>query len=433
MGRPRQMPLWFAGAVKACPTAASGMNSKTTSEQATSFGTEPPGNQASKGNTATQCGGCSEFGVRSVKCQAAKSCMSFQVRSRRSCEIQVTLYSNESFAVESPIGTPRNYKSDAGVGGWHPSCCSCLEVKTMLRCLRCEYQNSPGHRFCGMCGDPLATAEPGRTDSTSSSLPPRANSVVGPSFLGLAEPESGGYLLEDEPRRGHGLLYLVLAVLLVTGAIFAWRWQASGYAWRAVMASHRLLGDEAHRTENSVSPAAPEGEKAPESSASVTSIKPGDEGQQLSPDHLSNLGSASRPQIDSPTADTTAATQVSRLEPSNAASIERQETSPSPQRGQRLVAEGKSYLYGTGVRANCAHARTSLFMAAEEDNPDAQSILGTMFATGHCVSVDLPTAYHWLSRALRQDRNSSYIISTRRVVWNEMTSEQQQAAVHDAQ
>jgi hypothetical protein len=115
------------------------------------------------------------------------------------------------------------------------------------RCTRCDNENSPGHRFCGMCGDPLPTVEERVRPSSSLIATPPAT-VAGPSFLGLAEPASGGYLLEDEPRRGKGLLYLAFAVLLATGAIFAWRWRAEGYAGRALMASRKLLEDPDHRT-----------------------------------------------------------------------------------------------------------------------------------------------------------------------------------------
>src|SRR6266852_3202181 len=97
------------------------------------------------------------------------------------------------------------------------------------RCNQCGHENNPEYRFCGICGAPLqpaiATREPGRERVPSS--------LSGPSFLGLGDERSRDldYLLEDEPPRGHGRLYLALLLLLLSAALLAWHWQRDGYPW----------------------------------------------------------------------------------------------------------------------------------------------------------------------------------------------------------
>jgi hypothetical protein len=151
----------------------------------------------------------------------------------------------------------------------------------------------------------------------------------------------------------------------------------------------------------------------------------------LSPHHSTDAGTPAP--AESATTEKQAMTQASSREPAKASSAERLELSHSAQREEKWVAEGKNYLYGKGVPVNCDRARTRLFIAAEQDNPDAESVLGTMFATGHCVAVDLPTAYHWLSRAQRQNPANAKVAETLRIVWHEMPPEQQQALAHGLQ
>jgi TPR repeat protein len=96
-----------------------------------------------------------------------------------------------------------------------------------------------------------------------------------------------------------------------------------------------------------------------------------------------------------------------------------------------LEAQGEKYLYGNGVPENCARARTNLLAAAQHSNAQAQSVLGTMYATGHCATRDLPTAYRWFGRSLRQDPKNSRIEQDLRVLWNQMTPDERQLALRD--
>ena len=67
--------------------------------------------------------------------------------------------------------------------------------------------------------------------------------------------------------------------------------------------------------------------------------------------------------------------------------------------------------------------------AAEHSSAQAASVLGTMYATGHCATRDLATAYRWFARSLRQDPKNTRIEQDLRVLWNQMTPEERQLAM----
>ena len=90
-------------------------------------------------------------------------------------------------------------------------------------------------------------------------------------------------------------------------------------------------------------------------------------------------------------------------------------------------------MYGNGVPQNCARAQKNLLAAAARSNAKAQSVLGTMYATGHCATRDLPAAYHWFARALHQDPSNARIEEDLKVLWGQMTPEERQAALQGEQ
>ena len=59
--------------------------------------------------------------------------------------------------------------------------------------------------------------------------------------------------------------------------------------------------------------------------------------------------------------------------------------------------------------------------------------MGTMYATGHCVSRDLPSAYKWFALALRVDPNNSVVERNLSSVWNQMTPPERQLATKSGQ
>lgn len=94
-----------------------------------------------------------------------------------------------------------------------------------------------------------------------------------------------------------------------------------------------------------------------------------------------------------------------------------------------LEAMGERYLYGTGLPQNCARAESSLRTAAMHGNSKAETVLGTMYATGHCVGRDLPTAYRWFARALHQEPQNTRISVDLQVLWHQMTPQEKQLAM----
>jgi hypothetical protein len=95
----------------------------------------------------------------------------------------------------------------------------------------------------------------------------------------------------------------------------------------------------------------------------------------------------------------------------------------------QLEAEGERYLYGTGVSANCSRAERDLQAAAEQGSSKADSVLATMYATGHCVSRDLPLAYRWFAMALKRDPGNTRLQRDLQVLWNQMTPDERQVAM----
>jgi TPR repeat protein len=98
---------------------------------------------------------------------------------------------------------------------------------------------------------------------------------------------------------------------------------------------------------------------------------------------------------------------------------------PSAADSTRLVAE--KYLYGQGVRQDCNRA-LALLRPAADSNVKARSLLGAMYATGHCVPRDLPRSYHWFALALREEPNNVWVSRNLQSVWNQMSDSEKQLA-----
>ena len=92
----------------------------------------------------------------------------------------------------------------------------------------------------------------------------------------------------------------------------------------------------------------------------------------------------------------------------------------------RLVADGEKYLYGRGAPQDCERAQRNLQIGARQSNARAQTLLGAMYATGHCVNRDLPTAYRWFAKALHGDPGNSRVQRDLEVLWKQMTPEERQ-------
>ena len=343
-----------------------------------------------------------------------------------------------------------------------------------VRCVQCGQENNPQYRFCGMCGAPIGppppAAAPNQPGRERARIP-----VSGPSFLGLGDERSRDldYLLEDEPPRGHGRLYLALFLLVVSAGLLAWHWQRDGYPWAGL-----LLRPTA--TKNApVSPPPPV--PPPDSAAAAAPVEPTanpapPEAQPAAPRQqamrdrlpprflslaalprvhplLQNPTTRHCPRMTHPILETLQSRRSLSL-PRRASlrlrNGRRSNNRPSPLRSvpscppskpspalaspgdsfeDRLVADGEKYLYGRGVPEDCARAQRNLQIGAKQSNSKAQTLLGAMYATGHCVNRDLPTAYRWFAKALHGDPSNSRVQRDLEVLWKQMTPEERLLAM----
>jgi len=303
--------------------------------------------------------------------------------------------------------------------------------------------------------------------------------VSGPSFLGLAdEPDRDRdfhYLLEDEPR-GHGFAYVLLLLIMGGAAFGAWHFRAELHPlWSSLWTR---ISDRISLNSGGAAPAAPQSTAPPPSSeapgaphsATVTENEAAPQNPEAGPQN-----SEVAPQKDQPQASDTGATKPGpQASDSSAGSKEKaaaaknsadtdantdeesdaedkssdnappEKAAPVPVKksvaakpqpapventtDDRLAAEGERYLYGTGVPQNCDRARRDLTTAARASNPKAFTLLGAMYATGHCASRDLPTAYKWFARALHQDPANARVQRDLEVLWKQMTPDERQIA-----
>lgn len=362
-----------------------------------------------------------------------------------------------------------------------PSIIKDMESGGMIRCTQCGYKNSPVYHYCGVCGavlqgapkeeapaKPAATPAPISAPIAAAPAPPlpappapatarseRSDLPVsgGMSFLGLSDAPSSSspaYLLDDEEDGERsvawGRIFIVLILLGAAGGL-GWQWYKGGYPF-------------APRTQNQAAAPAP-ATTAPapaDSSAAPSTPTPAPSTETPAPDaNKPAEPAASAPaSVDETTPPATAKTETP-AETKPAPPAEAEKTEPAPEKtapvekaekvaparvkppapavetpaaspGEALYVQGQRYLYGTGVAPNCDLALKSLLSSAGRANSKAQSTLGAMYSTGHCVTRDLPTAYRWFAKALHQDPNNIRLEQDLSVVWKQMTAGERQSA-----
>lgn len=356
-----------------------------------------------------------------------------------------------------------------------------------MLCPKCRNDNPADYRFCGMCGTPLekpVTAPESEGSARSAELSDQRerasyaqNPVSGPSFLGLGdEPSRSGYgnssrdvtyLFEDErPRRTYWRFTLVLIILAAFAGMGWLEYTRSGKAWNApwskgpaqtpVQASQPAPQEPAapppsQPPADNSSAAKPESAPAaktptpaqPESPENKSDAKQSPSGKQEQTEEQEGKTSKSEPAETAPEekpssandnaeqADTAEPTKpakpvkVAKAKPSSAA--------PAVSPDDALVANAEKYLYGRGVPQNCDRALSSLRAAADRENLRARSLLGTMYATGHCVPRDLPNAYRWFALASRENADNMWVQRNLEMIWREMTPQERQLATQRSQ
>jgi TPR repeat protein len=85
---------------------------------------------------------------------------------------------------------------------------------------------------------------------------------------------------------------------------------------------------------------------------------------------------------------------------------------------------GEQYLYGNGVTPDCAVAVENLRAAADGASARAQSMMGAMYATGHCVPRDLVQSYQYFARALKAQPWNVSVQKNMDTLWGEMSEQE---------
>ena len=348
-----------------------------------------------------------------------------------------------------------------------------------VRCTHCGYDNSPEYRFCGMCGaslahPPVAQAPPAkevpRAGNGSDSSKATEN-VHGPSFLGLAEDPKVEfhYLYEDEQPRSHVGLVVFLLIVLGAAGYLGWQWRHGAFPFSRQTSSSSGSQQSASPSEvapamnqnqethidkpmtgaGDVLPTAPDQKTQPDSAGKTTEFPPQGGETPATPANAGsqgNEGSASAKATSPEKTEAGEATPPPAVREKSKATQQASTrsrfptTKPAPQPAAAAMSPdadleltGERYLYGNGVPQNCARAESSLRTAATHGNTKAQTVLGTMYATGHCVGRDLPTAYRWFARALHQEPQNSRISADLQVLWRQMTPQEKQLATTSGQ
>jgi hypothetical protein len=319
--------------------------------------------------------------------------------------------------------------------------------------------------------------------------------VHGPSFLGLADDAADPkvefhYLYEDEPPKSHVGLIMLLLIALGAAGFAGWQWKHNGFPFNRMGAG----GQQASASPSEVAPAANSDQqthidKPMTGAGDVLPTQPDQNAQSKTPGQptetdippangAATQGVDSQPNSKQNTAaqNTTPPAGESSTSKQNAAApkenaqenaTEEADATPPPgvDKASRVAKEpahtrepkptpsrqpaaavapssapdadlelaGEKFLYGNGVPQNCARAESSLRTAAMHGNSKAETVLGTMYATGHCVGRDLPSAYRWFARALHEEPQNSRISADLQVLWRQMTPQEKQLATNRGQ
>jgi len=279
---------------------------------------------------------------------------------------------------------------------------------------------------------PAAARPPGPPPSPPVIPPPAPRSepvppIGGPSLLGLDQPgvdvlreraftNLGSYGEEEPKSKGARLLLLVLLLAALGGGYW---WTYTNYLKVAdthkpsPTASATRTGDNAASDAQSKSAPA-EREDLPVRTASRAAAP------VITPEPPAQKAGGARK-----AADTTVPVPVTSRHEVTAT---RPPVEAADDSGDALFRRGERYLYAKGGAEDCVNAMKYLKMASDKQNAKARSAMGTMYATGHCVSRDLPSAYRWFALALRVDPNNSVVEQNLSSVWNQMTPPERQLA-----
>ncbi len=285
------------------------------------------------------------------------------------------------------------------------------------------------------------------------------------------------YLLEDdEPRSHKGLVIGIVALALVAGLGYL-RWRNGGLPFlnlaklasktptqTAEPAPTPAPAEQTPAPAESTAP--PNSEPAPPANNPAITLAPAP-GAPASNAATPSPAPAEHPATESKAADAPAQTTAptdeattpaaaaadqpapsqpggspapSAIPPAEAASPAPRAAKPKPSpkassatKPEDTVAMGERYLYGRGVPQDCSRGLRYVKPAADQANPKAMITMGALYATGHCLSRDLPTAYRFFALALRKDPENGPLKQNAQMVWAQMTDAERQQAIRMTQ
>ena len=309
-----------------------------------------------------------------------------------------------------------------------------------------------------MCGQRLpstqwqnATRETEKPNQPELSSNPSAGLLFPPTGE-LEAADRAAYLLtdegEDEHPRHAGRLYLALTFLIISLVLLAIHWRQYAHSWLTAYVARSAATNPGEPPDTGEAPAAPATTAPPPtpppSKPAEKSVKPAE--ASAAPPVATVPVSTNRLPADLPSQSSPApppATSQSAPKPAPAAASAPPEKPVAPAgesspdattvsqsiADESPAAQGERYLYGNGVPQDCALARKNLAIAAERKNSRALTLMGTMYATGHCAPRDLPTAYGWFAQALRTDPSNRRIEDDLSLIWKQMTPSEKQLAL----
>ena len=264
------------------------------------------------------------------------------------------------------------------------------------------------------------------------------------------------YLLEDEEpgSRTNWRMYVAIALLAAAAGTLVWHWQTNGYPWEqsareraARRAALVAQAAEVPSTTNSLPASTPKPSPVPPVPEPSTELSHAEEPQVAT---LPAANPESKPNLVPDSKAAEPASEASKVLPVEEDPAPAKETAVPAKKTPRapeptslplapsnaivandpahLFNEGEKYLYGDGVPQDCDRAQKALRTSAAHSYPQAESLLGTMYASGHCLGRDLPAAYRWYARALRHEPANTRIASDLQVLWTEMTAAEKKAA-----
>jgi hypothetical protein len=259
------------------------------------------------------------------------------------------------------------------------------------------------------------------------------------------------YLLDDDEPKSHRGLFigLTLVALLLAGGLGYLRFRNGGLA--GIIGSSKPAPPAASAESPESTNASPAGSSAPSNAeAGAASAPPASSAPAPA---TSPAATVTAP----PVAESKALTEVRPSNPSAsettpalapAAAAKPEPTPPAP-RAERQpsatpkpapppkpapkpvdsVALGEKYIYGSGVPQDCTRGLKAVRPAADSGNVSAMITMGALYATGHCISMDLPTAYRFFALALRKDPDNPALKENVEKVWSRMTQSEKQQAI----